>query len=354
MTQINDMFNEGFRSHADAVARSGGLGRDFERGAVKSIRRRRTTRAAGYGAGSALAIGAVGVAAWVIPGQRQGTVAPAGTQGCEINPYLPRNQAAIAVPSNLLRTYIDLRPESEDKKVIVVYPGGDYVEVEANDDGAFVLDNANGGFEVLNLEPLYPGEYDSAWVMDELAGGGETRARWDGTSPYLSGYGWTTVVPDEVPAGIDLNSLSATFDTSMSGGTGYWPGAVPEGAVTDVIMTSEDGVETTRLHDGDASPSVEAVQGASRVEMRVSGLPDGGTFSIVSTFDANDIPEPTCLPGAVNPTSIPEPTASLWGGVPPSMAPEQPGGTVVDAGPSQAPTPGSESSPDPAFSVSAR
>ncbi|WP_061963456.1 MULTISPECIES: hypothetical protein [Demequina] len=353
MTQIQDMFNEGFRSHADAVARSGGLGRDFERGAVKSIRRRRTTRAVGTGAGSALAIGAVGAAVWAVPGGRNAPVAPAGADACEINPYLPPNLDSIASPYGLFRVYVDLRPEIQDKKVVVVYPDGKYLDVPANDDGAYILDYDGREYEVANQAPRFSNEFDYAMVMDWQSDGTAGGDIWDGVNPYLVGYGWTTVVTDPVPDGIDVDALSSTFDITINGGgTGYWEGAVPEGAVTDVMVTSEGGVETTRLHEGDPGPSLEEVVGATRVEMRVSGLPGGETFSIVSTFDPNDIPEPTCLPGAADPTSIPEPTASLWGGVPPSMAPDQPGDAVGDADPSQVPTPGSGSSPDPGISSS--
>ncbi|WP_430867766.1 hypothetical protein [Demequina aurantiaca] len=311
MTQIHDMFNEGFRSHADALARSGGLGEEFEQGAVKSIRRRRNVRAAGFGAGSALAIGAVGVAAWAVPGVRDGMAAPAGTQGCEINPYLPPSPASLGDAPFMFRAYVDLRPDTADPKVVVVYQDGKYVDLTPSSSGEYVINYEGEDYVVASTSSGEMYLSDSAMVLDWHTPSSRGGGIWDGVNPYLVGYGWTTTVPDYVPKDIDLPGLSSTFDLSINGGSGGgWQGWLSDSAVTDLLVTSNGTISTAHLSEGDYSPTPDEIEGASRVEMRVSGLPDGETFSIVSTFDANNIPELTCLTSSVDATPIPDPTGT--------------------------------------------
>jgi hypothetical protein len=260
----------------------------------------------------------------------------------------------------MFRAYVDLRPDAADPKVVVVYPDGKYVDLAPNAGGDYVLDYEGEEYVVASTRSGTNEMYldDSAMVLDWHTPTSSGGAIWDGVNPYLVGYGWTTTVPEYVPQGIDLPGLSSTFDLSINGGTGGgWRGWLSQSAVTDLLVTSSGTASTTHLSEGAHSPTPDEIEGASRIEMRVSGLPDGETFSIVSTFDANDIPEPTCLPAASSLDDIPVPTASPWAGNPPSRAPEQPGdpGTVItSATPSPSVTPSASTvAPMPGASAAA-
>lgn len=318
MTQIHDMFNEGFRSHADAVARSGGLGSDFERGAVKSIRRRRTTRAVGTGAGSALAIGAVGVAVWAVPGVRGGTVAPAApmtsAERCEAELFVPPSPGALGDAPFAFRAYVQVE-NGVPSRVVVVHLNGSVRDIEPQPNGDWIYSYDGRDYPLVSATD----EFDTPstglvtdWDTDGTGGG---RA-WDGRSPVNSTYAWTTQVPDAVPNGVNTAALSGLLLSATGlNSDSFDPHSVPKGAVVEAIVVDGTGERSTVLRLGDAMPILAGIAddgsretpaaGLESISLRVSGLPDGQTFSIVSTFDANNIPAPTCLLTDVDPALLP-------------------------------------------------
>ena len=108
---------------------------------------------------------------------------------------------------------------------------------------------------------------------------------WDGVSPYLWDYHWTIVVPAWCPpASTRPRSRRRSESPSRIGGVGYESRAVPEGAVTDFIVTTTAGSTGERRQRTATQCRTSSTRGLVSVALRVSGLPDGGTFTITSTY----------------------------------------------------------------------
>ena len=55
--------------------------------------------------------------------------------------------------------------------------------------------------------------------------------------------------------------------------------------MTDFVVTTAKGEEITRMKEGDSGPDIADRTDVLSVALRVSGLPGGETFSVVSTYD---------------------------------------------------------------------
>jgi len=327
MTQINDMLNESFRGHRDALARAGGLGDDFERGAVKAIRRRRNVRAAGAGAGSVLAIGVVGAAVVLTPGVRGGNLfepaAAVSTWPCNEQRFLGPNPPALGDAPFAFRAYIEVA-DGAPSRIAIVRRDGSGGDIWPDAEGNWVYRYGGRDFTLASADQ--PADIWSAGLVGDYytdgTGGGVS---WDGKSNIDGTFGWTTRVPAVVPTGIDTAALSRTLMTAIGlGGRGLQQTAVPEGAVVHAVIVDADGERITQLFAGDSMPSINGsddtgqaevpVDGLESVAIRVTNLPDGQTFSIVSTYDPSVFPVVTCLkpaPGASQ-MATPSPTPSPW------------------------------------------
>jgi len=329
MNTLGDALNESFATDA---ARENTL--DARR-AIGAIGRRRAARAAGMGTAAAVGIGAVGAVWWLGPGGRFANPAQSApsTQCTDAQLYLPANPDALGDTDFLYRAYIDLRPDSPTHGVVVVRKDGTRVRVEPGADNSYTyLGRANVFADMpddLRFRPM---------VEDNFEGGGGGDV-WDGVSPVTEDYEWTIDVPAGAPAGIDTVQLSSSLRVGMGlGGAGYDASYVPEGAVTDEIVTTTDGeTQINRVAYGGPSNSTDTASDVASVALQVSKLPDGGTYTITATHHAVDPALTACAPASsssvtatptgtpspattrVLPASSPDPGVSM-GGVPEVLA----------------------------------
>ena len=269
-------------AYASDEQRARGLARGPHR-TIVAIRRRRTARAAGTGTAAAVTIGALGAVWWFGPGGSFANPAePApSTQCTDSQLYLPANPDALGDTDFLYRAYIDLRQDSPTHGVVVVRKDGTLVRVEPGPDGSYTY---LGSAIVFTDVP--DGFWNQPMVMDNFEGGGGGDA-WDGVSPFTQDYEWTVDVPAGAPAGVDTVQLTSSLRVAMGlGGSGYDSSFVPDGAVTDAIVTTMAGeTEVSRVAYGGPSSS-DTPQDVASVALRVSKLPDGGTYTITATHHA--------------------------------------------------------------------
>ncbi len=351
MSTFKDILDEGFERHARALPAGGGFSGDRSRSVLRSIHRRRRTRAAATAGGSVLAIGALAVGVMAL---RPSAVAQPGgtppiTNGlypwCDWTTYPVVNPEAIGAAFYLGRTYEDLPNE------VYVYadPNGTHQVLKLAADGFARFTNSNGDevsfFMSDDLrEKMLPNNPESRGVLfvdfdDENGGGRNDPGGPDG--PRL-GYEWTTVVPDVVPPVVNVESLSAVHMASLGlgGMTAHYPN-VPEGAIAETVFRWHDGRQLAIvIPKGEYGAPVPDYTDLASVSLRVSNLPDGGVFEITSTYDASKTWQVACWPyrdGALpsaSPSAGPTPTPSLSGWVNPTPSP---GASL--GGPSAGPTP---------------
>lgn len=339
---------------ADEV-RARGRVRDPRR-TVGAVRRRRTVRAAGTGTVAVLGVGAVGAIWMLAPGGRFATPAsPAASATCSASIYVPPNMAARGDVSFAVRTYVDLRPDSPDPKVVAVLADGTATEVLPDAAGDYTYVHDGKQYPLLFHDMMDTAFLAQPIVFDYDKWGNADFLDWDGVTPHADDYKWTTVVPAQVPEGIDTEELSMTLaDATLGGGLGYIGDSVPNGAYADAVLTTSNGVQTIRLKEGDAFPTVEDRSDIVSVALRVGGLPGGETFSIVSTYDADGAPPPACEGGGAGlstATSLPfvqepQPSAGSNEPLPPGVSE----GPSVE--PSVEPTADTEISAPPQWSPS--
>ena len=188
-----------------------------------------------------------------------------------------------------LRGYVDLRKDSVTPDVVATLPDGTAYEVLPNADGDYIY-NVDGTDYTLVSHDLSAQEREQPSFTDFYASGWAVGFDWDPKN-YLQTYKWTTVVPSHVPEGVDAAGLRSTLGTATGrGGPGYRENSVPAGAVTDFVVTTAKGEQITRMKEGDGGPDIAARTDVHSVALRVSGLPGGETFSIVSTYDPDGVP----------------------------------------------------------------
>ena len=300
----------------DAYVSDERRGRGLARGphrTITAIRRRRTARAAGTGTAAVFGVAALGGIWWLGPGGRFAEPAsPALAATCTTSIYAPPNLAARGDVSFALRAYVDLRKDSPDPKVVAVLADGTATEVlpDAAGDYIFVHEGKQYMLVMHNMDDMDPEFFEKPIVFDYDDWGNADFLDWDGESPHTHDYKWTTVVPTHVPDGIDTEELSMTLArTTLGSGLGYIADSVPEGAYTDLIVTTAKGDQVIRLKEGDTSLGIEGPTDVESVALRVGGLPGGETFTIVATYNPDGAPPPVCAPGDHGLTTA---TSSPW------------------------------------------
>ena len=269
-------------------------------------------------------------------GSRPGAPAPS-TQCTDAQLYLPANPDALGDSDFLYRAYIDLRQDSPTHGVVVVRKDGTLVRVEPGADGSYSYLGSTIGFTDMPTD--MPDEFrQQALVADFFASGGGG-ADWDGVSPATRDYEWTVDVPAGAPAGVDTAQLSSSLRVAMGlGGSGYDSSFVPDGAVTDeIITTTAGGTDVSRVAYGGPSNSQDTSKDVASIALRVSNLPGGGTYTLTATHHSVDPALNACAsstsssvsatvtgtpsPAATNvlPGSSPDPGISQ-GGVPVGLA----------------------------------
>lgn len=367
MSTLEDILGEGFEAHARALPAGGGFAGDGSRSVLRSIHRRRRTRAAATAGGSMLAVGAVSVGAIALNAPRvaQPGLTPPIAHGmypwCDVSTYPVINPDALGAKIYLGRIYEDL------VNGVYVYadPDGTRTVLQFDADGVARFTTSNG--------------YERVWeAMDAEARDAHPEARPDGqgvtyidlgvdgggggfdpggpNGPRL-GYEWTTVVPEIVPPGVDVEALSETLGLSLGfGGSGFAPSGVPQGAIVEIVFRWHDGRQLAlEVHKDEPGPEVPDYTDLASVSVRVSNLPDGGVFEITSTYDPSETWQVACWPyrdgasssaspsasSSVGPT--PSPSLTGWVGPTPSPGVSQGG---FDAGPTPSPSYVTPTSPD--------
>ncbi len=303
MSTFKHILEDGFEAHARALPAGGGLPGERSRSMLRSIHRRRRTRAAATAGGSVLAVGAVAVGAMNLrpageAGPQNFPTPPPGAPGwCDLNSYPQVNPDALGASPYDGRVYADY------VQGVFVYVARDgshqTLKPDADGDVAAVLSDGattfSVPFEIPNLTYV-------AWDIDSGSGAGGDFI--DGVrDPHLL-YEWTTTVPETIPVGVDAADLSQVLVSSLGfSGSGFRPSSVPKGAVVETVFRWTDGHErTVKVIPDSFGGLLRDYAGIASVSVRVSDLPDGATFEITSTYDPSKTWAAACTTGVPTPT----------------------------------------------------
>ncbi|MBN2176059.1 MAG: hypothetical protein JW722_00180 [Demequinaceae bacterium] len=321
MRGFDDVLREGFDRHARALAAAGGIGKRAAQAAVGVIRRRRRIRAYTTGVVSVVAIAGLAVgASAVLPIHRQpDPVGPGGYPWCDVSTYPVPNPGAYSeyYPYEG-RVYADF----EEMRFVYVAPDGRQEVLQPDQDGSYSIVTSGGqNYTLLGSEggqmmpPWTPLAYDLWDAGDGLAAAGH---------PYLDdpeglrlGFEWTTTVPNSAPEGVSVSSLAMVHLPSIGfGGVGLTPSAVPPGAVVQTVVRWTDGREDVSDIPWDrVGEPIAFFVGLESVTTRVSNLPDGEVFEIVSTYDPTMTWAAACTgpsPTVGEPSPIPTPVVGAY------------------------------------------
>lgn len=303
MNGFDEFVHENFDAHLMVVTEAGGVPRKRARSVVSAIRRRRAVRAGAATGMSMLAVGALAVGAMALrpateaPSMGFPAPPPGSPSWCDLNTYPQVNPDALGASSYDGRVYADY---VRSLFVYVARDGSHHIlKPDANGDIATVpSDGAARFFVPFDIPDLTRVAWDisprSGWGGDYL----------DGLHDQHLLYEWTTTVPETVPAGVDVAELSQVLVSSLGfGGTGFRSSAVPKGAVVETIFRWAGGhVRTVKVLPDSFGGMLRDYAGIASVSVRVSNLPDGGTFEITSTYDPTKTWAAACTAGVPKPT----------------------------------------------------
>ena len=332
MSGFDEVLRDGFDAYVRAIEARGGVSRGRARTAVTRIRRRRALRAGTTTGVAAVATGIVAFGALNLRpdvGQNAGggpsssstpmptptptpsdfPTPPAGApEWCDLNAYPPVNPAALGDSAYGGRVYADYVAHT----YVYVHPDGTRETLDPDDNGDVVARGPDG--QAVFYVPLgIPNATRTAF--DIHAGGGASGVTLDGVRDPRLLYEWTTTVPNTVPDGVDVAELSQILVASIgAGGTGFDASAVPSGATVESVFRFTDGHERSVkvLPDG-IGGTMDDYSRVASVSVRVTGLPNGGTFEITSTRDASKSWSAACTAGdSVPPASVPASTSTPY------------------------------------------
>ncbi len=302
MNGFDEVVSAGFDARVQAITEGGGVPRKRARSVVTAIRRRRAVRAGAATGASVLAVGALAFAAVNLGPSH--TVAPAAfpvpTGGalpwCDLTSYPAVNTEALGGYPYDGRIYVN----ATDEEYVYVAPDGTTTVLEADADGSYYATTPSGARFRAPVE-VATGEGWSHMAWDFTSDGdGIGRAYFvaPGEPAFFTPAGpallneWTTPTPDDAPAGVDGAAVLA-LQLQAIGFLYAMPvaeGAVPAGATLEEVLRWVDGSERVTPLDTPESTSTpvatEDLPGLASVSMRVSGLPDGATYEVTSTFDS--------------------------------------------------------------------
>ena len=338
MSAFKDILEGGFEAHARALPAGGGFAGDRSRVVLRSIRRRRATRAAVAAGGAVLAVGAVSVGAIalnargpVLPG-----LTPPITRGlypwCDLSTYPAVNPGALGAADyqgRLYETYTDIG-------FVYVAPDGTRTRLEPDANGTYRL-TTPGGIELEIPDVAASADYilsvpgTSGGVITDMFMSGSTSSilNSDGPDGPSLGYEWTTVVPEAVPVGVDVEVLSDILIRSLGFAVAPHERAVaPNGSIVETVFRWHDGRQlAVRVNKREPAAPVPDYTDLASVSVRVSNLPDGGVFEITSTYDPSKTWQVACWPyrdGAspsASPGASPSASPSLSAWATPSASP---------------------------------
>ena len=304
MSGFDEFVHENFDAHLRVVTEAGGVPRKRARSVVHAIRRRRAVRAGAATGVSILTVAAVAAGAMALRPSEDAAPAvfptpPAGAPSwCYLSTYPQVNPAALGALRYDGRVYAN----NVDHTYVYVLPDGTHrtLEPDATGNIAAVPPDTTWTFDV----PTEPGEAaNSAWDLFPLGSAGGTEL--DGVRDPVLLYEWTTIVPDAVPAGVNVTALSEVLSDSIGfGGTTLPAFALPDGAVVETVFRWTDGHErAVTILPGFPGATLADYSGLAAVSIRVSNLPGGDTFEITSTYDPTKTWAAACVAGAPNPPS---------------------------------------------------
>lgn len=318
MSSFDEVVRDIYGAHLQAVTEGGGVPRKRARSALTAIRRRRAVRAGAATGASALTVGAVAVGVlYLLPADE---VAPVGVPSptdspiafefptpppgapawCDLSTYPAVNPEALGALRYDGRVYVDY----VNDVYVYVAPDGSHQAFEPDAVGDASIVPPDGGSAIsIYVPPEAPNWKFEA--LDYFQGGAGGRNLTNHGDPGLA-YEWTTTVPDDVPAGVDLNNLSQQLAAIIGiGGSGFNPYAYPDGSVVEQVFRWTDG--RTRVEQLTSTLSTGAelqdTAGLASVSVRVRNLPDGGEFEITSTYDPTKTWNAACVVGGTPPSS---------------------------------------------------
>lgn len=304
MSTFKDILDGGFEAHARALPVGGGFLGGRSRSVLRSIHRRRRTRAAATAGGSVLAVGAVAAGAMAL---RPAAIAsprfyPPITHGlypwCDVSTYPAVNLKALGAQNYGGRVYEDF----PNMVFVYVAPDGTHTTLEPDADGTWLASFPDG--EVEGQVPLDMNDFFLRFP--ERRAGLATDLDVNATRIYNPGgpdgphlyYEWTTSVPDDVPPGVDARLLSSLLSaTTLKSGIVLSASAVPARATVEMVFRWTDGRQVaTRVLTHTFGPALNDYQNLASVSVRVNNLPDGDVFEITSTYDPSKTWRVACWP----------------------------------------------------------
>lgn len=351
MSSLADILGEGFECHSAALIAGGSLSGERSRSMLRVVRRRRRIRAASATGGSVLAVSAVAVGAMALNPlvNAQPASTPFITNGlypwCDVSTYPAVNPDALGASRYEGRLYEDY----PDLDFVYVAPNATHSKVVPDANGAYYL-TTPGGIEWMTIPSQESTDYmvgvpgaTGGIVTDIFIGGVGGFLDPVGPEGPRLGYEWTTVVPEAIPAGIDVQALSEVLVETL-GYQARMPDVsmVPDGAIVETVFRWHDGRQlAVEIHKDEPGPEVPDYTDLASVSVRVSNLPNGEVFEITSTYDPSMTWEVACWPyrDAASPTATStigsEPTPSRGATASPSPGISQGG---FDAGPTPSPS----------------
>lgn len=303
MRELREVLHEAFDRHARALGDSGADTAPVS--ALADIRRRRTRRSTLAVGGAAAACGAIAFAAIAVPGGAgdaddygDGTLvaAPAPASGspawCYLEDYPAPNLDAFGPAGYAGRVYADY----ESSEFVFVSPEGEVQPMEQTEGGTYEAPGAGGRISIASGEdgePMGPSVHMAMDYFDDGSGGGGAYLE-DPDGPRL-GYEWTTVAPEDVPAGINPKLLMEVHTLTLGfSGTGLEPAVAGADAVVESIIRYEDGTEeVVKIGRGEPGAGIQDYEGLESASIRAT-LPSGESYEITSHYDASQTYEAAC------------------------------------------------------------
>lgn len=328
MTEFDEVVRAGFDARLQAISEAGGVPRKRARSVLTAIRRRRAVRAGTVTGASLLTVAAVAAGAMAL--RPAGVVAPVGLptaspdapSWCDLSTYPAVNSDALGAFPYAGRIWAN----ATDNEYVYVTPDGVKTVLEPDADGNYYATSPAG------RRLMVPGGSDAAgfwshmiWDMGaDGSDGGRAYSVGPDETPYYGEVGpallyeWSTSAPREVPASVNqvgiMNLQLQSLGFPLSFGV---DSVVPAGSRLEQVLRWTDGRERVTQVDSlhGLAPLIEGndLDGLASASLRVTGLPDGESYEVTSTYDPTKSWAAACgTTLSVWPTAPPLPDVN-WG-----------------------------------------
>jgi hypothetical protein len=300
MNGFDEVVREGFELRLRAITEAGGVPRKRARSVLSAIRRRRAVRAGTATGVSVLAVGALAFGAINLGASEEltpGAYALPTTGAypwCDVTSYPAVNPEALGEYSYAGRIYVN----EEDGEYVYVAPDGLKTALEPDADGNYYATTATGGPFMAPRRSQVGGSWSHmAWDFGTDGSGGGRPYFVTPDEPAFSAtvgpgllYEWSTATSGDAPAGVDAAGILSLQLQALGFAAPYVATSmVPTGAALEQVLRWNDGRErTTPLNVPEVSSTAvegEDLIGLASVSMRVTGLPGGATYEVISVYD---------------------------------------------------------------------